>query len=411
MEQSELAALLNRIKTLDADVESFQSKLTATRAVGPENGGTGEAEKAALITGWLTAMGIQDIIHVDCPDERVPAKKRPNLIATIPGKSPSAVWFFAHMDVVSPGDPGLWKNDPWTVVRNGDLLIGRGVEDNQQGLVSMLLLAKALHEEGITPQQQLKFVFLSDEECGNSRGLAWVLAQRPDLFSSSDVYIVPDSGSPSGEDIEIAEKSILQLKITVQGTQCHASTPQKGANACVAAADVLLALTGLANDFKEKNELFSPPKSTFVPTRHEENVSSVNILPGTDIFYMDCRLLPGISPEQVIIRARERAELVAKRRGTSVTVEKHMLQPASCTPLASPAVQLLGSVLQDAGITPHPIGVGGGTVAALLRAKGLSSVVWSTISGCCHEPEEHSSIQATLQDAAIFARVSMHHGN
>ena len=117
------------------------------------------------------------------------------------------------------------------------MLVGRGVEDNQQGLVSMLLLAEALHACDITPELSLGLVFMADEECGNNYGLAHVLERHAALpegerfLRADDFYIVPDSGSPTGADIEVAEKCLCWLKVDVSGVQCHASTPHKGRNA------------------------------------------------------------------------------------------------------------------------------------------------------------------------------------
>lgn len=406
----ELARLIGAIGELGSNVVPLQKALTATRAVGPANGGKGESDKAALCEKWLRDMGITDIIHVDAPDERVPSKVRPNIIATIPGRSSKGLWLFAHLDVVAEGDLNLWKTDPWTVVQEGDLIYGRGVEDNQQGLVSMLLLAGALTGTGIQPEYTLHLVFISDEESGNQKGMAWLLQQKPDLIRKDDLCIVPDGGSPLGNEIEVAEKSILWLKVEVQGQQCHASTPQKGFNAFVAASDIVLTLTGLAKDFgKREDPLFDPPKSTFVPTRHEENVANVNIMPGKDVFYIDCRLLPGLEPEEVITRARQRAEEVAKRREASVTITQAMLERASQTAVDAPVVKALSAAIRTAGGDPKPVGIGGGTVAAMLRAKGIPAAVWSTIKSCCHEPNEHSSISATIRDAQIFALVAMGH--
>ena len=406
MTAQERESLLERIAAHAEDVPEIQTALTACRAVGPENGGHGEGAKAGLIEKWLRDMGISGIEHVDAPDGRVPGGKRPNLIATIPGRSSRSLWLFAHMDVVPEGDPALWNTDPWKVTRKGDMLYGRGVEDNQQGLTSMLLLARALTEAGATPELTVKLVFMSDEECGNTKGLGYMLGTRPELFPKNDLYIVPDGGSPDGSLIEVAEKSIFWMKVTVSGVQCHASTPQKGVNALVGAADVLLALTGLAKDFSQSNPLFDPPKNTFVPTRHLENVAGVNILPGKDVFFMDCRLLPGLSPDDVIRRARERAGVAGGRRGVKVDIEQAMLTPASETSPDVPSAMALSRALRETGLEPKPVGIGGGTVAALLRARGIPAVVWSTILECCHEPNEHSSIQSTVRDAQVFLRVA-----
>ena len=55
----------------------------------------------------------------------------------------------------------------------------------------------------------------------------------------------------------------------------------------------------------------------------------------------------------------------------------------------------------------RPTGIGGGTVAALLRQAGLPAVVWSCIRNTCHQHNEHSSISATIRDAQVFAHVLM----
>ena len=70
-----------------------------------------------------------------------------------------------------------------------------------------------------------------------------------------------------------------------------------------------------------------------------------------------------------------------------------------------PGIGSLTQALAEAGITPRPVGIGGATVAALLRHRGLAACVWSTILSCCHEPNEHSSITATMKDAQVFARI------
>jgi hypothetical protein len=38
------------------------------------------------------------------------------------------------------------------------------------------------------------------------------------------------------------------------------------------------------------------------------------------------------------------------------------------------------------------IGIGGGTVAAAFRKRGLPAVCWSTLMHTAHQPNEHSSV-------------------
>lgn len=389
-------------------VVALQQALTACRALGPENGGQGEEEKAAFITAQLQAAGVTDLRRLDAPDDRVACGHRPNLVARIPGRSPRTLWLFAHTDVVPGGPAGEWLSDPWQVRRDGDLLYGRGVEDNQQGLVSMLLLAEALHATGLTPELTLGLVFMADEETGNTFGLAHILAAAPELFRQDDLFIVPDSGSPSGTDIEVAEKSIAQFKVHTRGLQGHASTPHKARNALTAAAAAITSLSELGRDFPQEDPLFDPPCSTFVPTRHDANGPGINIIPGEDVFYLDCRLLPGIDPDTVLAAARQRVAPIARHHGTDIDVELVHLQKASASAPNCPAARALVAAVQEIyGVEARPTGIGGGTVAALLRQAGLPAVVWSCIRNTCHQHNEHSSISATIRDAQVFAHVLM----
>ena len=121
----------------------LQTKLTATKALAPESDGDGEMEKCLLLEDWLRSHKITDLVRFDAPDDRVSCGKRPSLVATIKGKQTKALWIMAHLDVVPEGDLSLWKTPPYEVHVEGDKLIGRGVEDNQQGLVSAAMMAAA----------------------------------------------------------------------------------------------------------------------------------------------------------------------------------------------------------------------------------------------------------------------------
>ena len=122
---------------------------------------------------------------------------------------------------------------------------------------------------------------------------------------------------------------------------------------------------------------------------------------------MDCRLVPGIDRSAVIAKARERARSVAKRRGVGVEVEPVLNQPATQTATEAPVASLLSACLAKASVKAKFIGIGGGTLAALLRRRGIPAVVWSTIASSCHEPNEHSSIQSTIDDTKVFALMAM----
>jgi succinyl-diaminopimelate desuccinylase len=388
------------------DMIEMQKKLTAFAAVGPDSGGPGEMEKARWLKEWMRENGFSAIEQYDCPDERVPAGKRPNLIARIPGKDSSrTVWVLAHTDVVPEGDLSKWETDPFEVVEKDGKLYGRGTEDNQQGLVSGLFAAKALIDLGIEPEYNVGIALVADEETGSQYGLHFLMREHGEIFGKNDIVIVPDSGNESGTMIEVAEKSILWLKIQTFGKQCHASMPDAGINAFRAASNLVVRLHELYSVFDKKDPVFDPPGSTFEPTKKEANVPNVNTIPGDDVFYLDCRILPDYELEEVKKEVRKIADEVEKEFEVKIEFESvQEEQAAPSTPVDAPVVKFLQKAVKEVyNVDGEPIGIGGGTFAAIFRRDGIDAAVWSTLEDTCHQPNEYCVIDNMVNDAKVLA--------
>jgi succinyl-diaminopimelate desuccinylase len=382
----------------------MQRELTAVPALGPQNGGSGEGEKAQTLVSWLAKLKLGPVDNFPAPDRRVPRGERPNLVVSLPGRSSDgAFWIMTHLDIVPPGELSLWESDPYKMVVRGDRLIGRGVEDNQQSLVASVFAAACMRELGLTPSRAVKLLFVSDEETGSEMGIRFV-QEKTRVFSPKDCALVPDGGSSDGSQIEIAEKSILWLRFKARGKQCHASVPQKGINAFEAGSHLVVRLGALAERFKARDEMFSPPISTFAPTRKEANVPNINTIPGDDVFYLDCRVLPREDLEVVMKAIRGISDGIERDFG--VTVEVHEVQKASSPPTSpdEPVVGLLKRSLKAAyGVEGVTVGIGGGTVGAFLRKKGIPTVVWSRVDESAHQPNEYCLVGNMIGDALVMA--------
>ncbi|MFI3272894.1 MAG: M20 family metallo-hydrolase [Pseudomonadota bacterium] len=407
-----LLSYLSNTDTIRERILELQTAMTALPALGPENfpEGTlcaGERPKANYLLGELKRMGFTDIESIDAPDARTEDGTRPNIAAKIAGKSGRTLWLIGHMDVVATGDLEYWNTDPWTVhvdENNDDIIYGRGVEDNQQGIVSGLLAAEALLASGQTPEIGLGLLFVADEETGNLFGIDHIMKVRSDLFAKDDIIVVPDCGNYAGTMLEVAEKGILWLKVQVTGKQCHASTPDKGINSLEAASAMIVRVRELYDVFPEQNPIFSPPTSTFSATKKEANVSSVNIIPGSDVFYIDCRILPCYNLDAVRAAAQSIADQVAAAYNVTIELTDVQTEPAApATPVDSDVVTKLSAAITSVtGETAIPMGIGGGTVAAFLRHRGLQAAVWGKLIPNAHTPNEHSRISATVDEAKVF---------
>jgi succinyl-diaminopimelate desuccinylase len=157
------------------------------------------------------------------------------------------------------------------------------------------------------------------------------------------------------------------------------------------------------------NPLFRPPISTFEPTLKEANVPNVNTIPGKDVFYLDCRVVPDYDLGQVTERVRSIATATAQKFGVSLEVEAVQTLP-SAPPTApeAPVVQALQRAIRrvyNRDATPQ--GIGGGTVAVFFRQAGLPAAVWMTANECAHQPNEFCFLSHILGDAKVLAHVCL----
>ncbi len=401
--------IFDQIDNSRDEIIDLQSKLTSRVALGPENGGTGEHDKVEFVRELMNNLHPDFIKVYDAPDNRAKGGTRPNLVVKWNGTDDtSTVWVLCHADVVPPGDLSLWKSDPYTIIVEGDRITGRGVEDNQHGLVSFYLAIRYILENGNRPSRSTGLVFVADEETGSKYGLDFLLNHHRELFSKDDLIIVPDAGNEDGTMIEIAEKSMLWLKFTVTGQQCHASTPEKGKNSLLAMARLIVTLSeNLKKKFACHDDIFSPPVSTFEPTKVESNVHNVNTIPGKDVFYMDCRILPSYTTDEVLRFIKEISQEIENRSEVRIDVNPvQRLEAPNPTPADAPVVRMLAMAIKAVtGKDASPMGIGGGTVAACFRQAGLPAAVWSTVSDTAHQPNEFCLISNIISDAKVFAYI------
>ncbi len=399
-----LEDVLARLDKMRDDMVSSLTELCRIPAIGPTNGGEGEAKKAAHVQAWLKDLGLK-VERFDAPDKRVPGGKRANLVARV-GKGPR-LWFLCHLDVVPPGDLKGWRTDPFLPKLADGRLCGRGTEDNGQALVSVISAYQALLKSKEKPGRALGFAIVSDEETGSGLGVKHLLTQ--DLFEPKDAFLVPDWGVPAGDEIEVAEKTVLWLKFTVTGKQGHASTPNDAVNAHRAGAFLVTSIdANLPRRFRATDSLFRPWASTFEPTKHEPNVPNVNTIPGEDVFYFDCRLLPVVPKKEVLAAVEEYAVQARQTFGVQVKIDVVNEESSPPTPADAPVVLELQKALQKVrNVRAKPVGIGGGTVAGPLREKKFPCVVWSTTEETGHTVNEYSKVDNLVADAKVFAALML----
>ena len=297
-------------------------------------------ERACIewIDELLGAYGIETEIYANDPE-------RPNLLARIPGGDASPLLLYGHVDVV-PTTNQEWLHDPFEGTRADGHIWGRGTLDMKGGVAMYLAAFCRLAAEDVTPAGDVLFLAVSDEEAGGDEGLGWLVEEHPELFDEAE-YAIGEFGGFEFEvggvetyPIQTNEKQVCWLEATFKGNSGHASFPTEGTamgkmarfvetvdserlpvNITPSAERMIESVAAqLPTERAEQFRGLLDPEQTddtldemgedgrmFDAILHNTaNVTKVhggdkeNVVPEEVTVFMDCRLVPGQTPEDVI---------------------------------------------------------------------------------------------------------------
>ena len=213
---------------------------------------------------------------------------RASLLAILEGKPDGETFLFVgHLDTVPPGDSDAWERDPTSGFCDGEKIHGRGTSDMKGGLAVLLQAAKVL--KGKKPHNSIIFALTADEESGCMGAEA--LIQMPDIKKAKFVMI-PE---PTANQIGIAEKGALWMKIISKGRAAHGSMPDLGVNAISGMVDLVNRLDFSA--FSQEHDYLGKFTSSL------NTISGgikTNIIPDHCEITLDIRTLPSQSHDEII---------------------------------------------------------------------------------------------------------------
>lgn len=373
-------------------------------AIGPFNGGDGECKRADFIQSLLEGH-FDSVERYDREDDQFPGVIRPNVVARKHGKEKGTVWIVSHMDTVLPGDLEKWDSPPYEPRVDGDRIFGLGTEDNGQSVIASLYGAK-FFESGTLNGKSIALAFVADEETKSLMGIGHLLDLG--LFTEDDFILVPDWGTPNGSMVDVAEKHLLWVKISVLGKQTHGSTPNRGVNAFRVSSFFLVDLLDRLKDrYPNTDDIFRPNVSTFEPTKSIATVGNINTIPGYAEVYLDCRILPEYDPMEIFGFMESVAKEHEERTGARIElfIDQCTISGKPSDDSTSDYKEFLQSVKDVLGQEPVSVGVGGGTCANFFRLEGLNAYVWQCGGGTLHQPNEHVLISNIINDAKVYATV------
>lgn len=253
------------------------------------------------------------------------------------------ILFIGHLDVVQALRSD-WTTDPFHFVEKDGYFYGRGTQDMKSQDAMMVTAFIRLKKEGYRPSRDLILALTSDEETGTANGVDWLLRNHRDLIDAEFVLnadaggVVTDKGRPVDVEVAAAEKLYADFELTVTNPGGHSSLPVPD-NAIYHLADALekiqhytfpFELNGVTRAYFEELAahaqrqtradleaiLRDPPDpaavarvsadphynallhTTCVATRLNAGHAN-NALPQTAQAVINCRILPGHTPESV----------------------------------------------------------------------------------------------------------------
>ena len=298
---------------------------------------------------------------------------------------------YGHYDVQPTGDLDEWKTPPFSLVRDGDVIRGRGVTDDKGPVLIVLKVAQAfMNQEGKLPLN-VKFLFEGEEEIGSPNLGEYVQSHVAEL--AADLVISADGAMwrPSEPSLSIASKGLITFDVEVFGAKEDLHSGRYGgtvANPVHALAEILttlhnpdgsIAVVGFydgipimsgqrraeiaAVDFDDEEyimslgvaALFGEAGYSTIERLWERPTLEINgikaggkytVIPHVAIAHISCRLVPGQNPRKVVESINEH---FSKLQIAGVRIKVHFDGegiPAYTIPADHPAIRAATAALE-----------------------------------------------------------------
>ncbi|MFO7833090.1 MAG: M20/M25/M40 family metallo-hydrolase [Halohasta sp.] len=347
---------------------------------------------------------------------------KPNLVATIPGRSERTLLFNGHMDTV-PFDAAEWDHDPLGE-RVDDRLYGRGATDMKGPLAAILYTAERFAEADREPPVSLAFAIVSDEETGGAAGVSTLVDSNVLDNLDPDGCVIGETTCSAGQhSVTVADRGSIWLTLEAEGVAAHGSRPMAGKNAIdrlCAAIEFLrrrLSLRELPVDDElrpiiEESAVYYEPtlgqsaaESLFeFPTINLgtiEGGEAVNTVPSAARAELDIRLTAGVDTATVLADIRDCLDA-----HPTVSVADVRWSVGSYEPVDSPLVEAVTAVAGDvADDRIYRRSATGGGDAKTFRHAGIPTVEFAFGTDTVHAVDEYTTTEALRWNAAVYERL------
>jgi acetylornithine deacetylase len=213
-------------------------------------------------------------------------RSRANLYATIGPDNIGGVMLSGHTDVV-PTTGQDWNSDPYQMLSDDQLLIGRGACDMKGFIACVLATLPQIGAESL--QTPIHLAFSYDEEIG-CVGAKRLVETMAGFEVKPRIGLI---GEPTDMAMVLGHKGKVSYRVTVTGLSCHSAYISNGVNAVEYAAELIAFIRAMNARVQQQqlDQSYSVPHSTF----HVGNITggtALNIVPRHCQFEFEIRNLP-----------------------------------------------------------------------------------------------------------------------
>lgn len=271
--------MIKLTKEEKAEALELLRSLIKTNTVNPPGN---EKELAVNLAALLNSEGIEAKTVEVLPG-------RDNLIVKMAGENHDKLLAATgHLDTVPPGGV-KWEHDPFEAEVIDGKLYGRGSSDMKAGDAAFLYAMIKLKRAGITPRQDVIFIGTVSEENGSLGAKAFLEAGG---MEKVDALLVCE---PSSNELDVAHKGAVWVKIKFYGKTAHGSMPELGINAVSRAAKFIAAIDAQKFTVKPDDILGMPSCSVNIC----QGGVTTNVVPDYCEVNLDFRTIPGQTSQDI----------------------------------------------------------------------------------------------------------------
>lgn len=372
-----------------------------------------------------------------------PGPKKQNLVVRwrAAASTPKPVLFISHLDVVEAKRED-WGTDPFKFVEKDGYFYARGIWDDKAAVTTWVTGLISLRKEGWKPSRDIILILTVDEEAGTEDGVEWLIKNHRPLVDA-EFAINADGGGPELHGgkvtvvrVEPAEKNSVFYKLTATNAGGHSSRPRAD-NAIYQLSNALARLeryqfpaqlselqrAGLQKAMETMTPEMTPSARAFLANPSDASAAATlsrdpefnamlrttcvatelaggharNALPQLASATVNCRILPGVTPDAIAAQLRtiisDTAVHVGYEQAPRPSAEASPVRADYLDPILASARAVWGQ-----NITLQPALSIGASSGIYTRAAGIPTY------SVMHIPYDFSDIRAHGRDERVSAK-------